>query len=375
VLFYFNSIDSISRSEENNHLLPAAVVVLDRIGRFNRAMGKSFVERATHFAIRSLRLLYFHSPVIAKVTLLIFYLFLFVVIQLIRFFDRFWLPIIIDGPAGYPFYLSTLAVVKNEAPYIAEWLEYHLLVGFEHFWLIDNDSDDNITNALQPYIAAGIVSFSAWGGMNQQRPAYNSMLPTVRASSYWVAIFDIDEFIVPLKARSIVETLRKLEGSPGVTINWVMYGANGKEKQETGLVIERFRSHTAWDFEKNRHTKTIVNPRMVERAHLHEHFYWYNLTSKNVIGKWNVDPMFDRKAVYKVLRMNHYWTKSVEEFRKKRARGAGNGLYEGKVEMYLAHLRGDVDSMRDVVVNDTAIDWAVPLVKANIAKRFPHSET
>jgi hypothetical protein len=85
--------------------------------------------------------------------------------------------------------------------------------------------------------------------------------------------------------------------------------------------------------------------------------------------------MFERKAVHKVLRMNHYWTKSYEEFRNKRARGAGNGMYEGKVDMYLAHLRADVDYIRDVVVNDTAIDWAILLVKANIAKRFAHSET
>ena len=33
-----------------------------------------------------------------------------------------------------PVYLSIVAISKNEAPYIKEWIEYHKLVGVERFY-------------------------------------------------------------------------------------------------------------------------------------------------------------------------------------------------------------------------------------------------
>lgn len=39
-------------------------------------------------------------------------------------------------------YLSIGAIFKDEAPYLAEWIEFHRLVGVEHFFLYDNLSTD-----------------------------------------------------------------------------------------------------------------------------------------------------------------------------------------------------------------------------------------
>ena len=48
--------------------------------------------------------------------------------------------------------LSIAAIMKNEKPYLKEWLEYHQLIGVEHFYLCDNDSNDGTEEYLQPYI-------------------------------------------------------------------------------------------------------------------------------------------------------------------------------------------------------------------------------
>jgi hypothetical protein len=40
--------------------------------------------------------------------------------------------------------------LKNEAPYLAEFVAYHLRVVVDHFWLLDNDSDDHPTEVLRP---------------------------------------------------------------------------------------------------------------------------------------------------------------------------------------------------------------------------------
>ena len=55
-------------------------------------------------------------------------------------------------------YLSVCAIYKNEARYLAEWLEFHLLAGVEHFFLYDNNSTDDHREVLAPYLRAGVVT-------------------------------------------------------------------------------------------------------------------------------------------------------------------------------------------------------------------------
>ena len=48
--------------------------------------------------------------------------------------------------------LAAVALVHNEAPYIAEWIDYHLLAGVDHFLIYDNDGNDNLKEILTHYI-------------------------------------------------------------------------------------------------------------------------------------------------------------------------------------------------------------------------------
>ncbi|ELV04510.1 glycosyltransferase family 92 protein [Brachyspira hampsonii] len=57
-------------------------------------------------------------------------------------------------------YISILATVKNEAPYIKEWIEYHRIIGAERFYIYDNESTDNLKEVLEPYIKEGIVIYN-----------------------------------------------------------------------------------------------------------------------------------------------------------------------------------------------------------------------
>ena len=41
------------------------------------------------------------------------------------------------------YYLSILAIFKNEAMNLKEWIEHYILNGVEHFYLINNGSTDN----------------------------------------------------------------------------------------------------------------------------------------------------------------------------------------------------------------------------------------
>ena len=41
------------------------------------------------------------------------------------------------------YYSSICAIFKDEARFLREWLEYHRLIGIEHFYLYNNFSTDD----------------------------------------------------------------------------------------------------------------------------------------------------------------------------------------------------------------------------------------
>ena len=58
--------------------------------------------------------------------------------------------------------LSLCLIFKNEAPFLKEWIDYHTIVGVDHFYLYNNNSDDNYKEVLEPYIRQGIVTLIEW---------------------------------------------------------------------------------------------------------------------------------------------------------------------------------------------------------------------
>jgi hypothetical protein len=274
------------------------------------------------------------------------------------------------GSLDLPFYLSIITVLKNEGPYLAEWIEYHLLVGVEKFELVLNNNEDNSSEVLQPYVSMGVVRLGVWNGTNLQEQICTNRIRRFDNESCWVAIIDADEFLVPRNENhSVPQALRSLESFPGVRVNWVMFGTNGKKFKEDGLVIERFSRHTAWGSPRNRQGKTIVNPRMVRSCIVHDHFFVkgrsVNVKGKPIIRRYEWTP-----AVHEILWINHYWTKSEEEFRAKRLRGSAHVQHPGLVRERMARFEKDIKDHPDVVANASGVEWAIPLVKENLAKRY-----
>ena len=58
--------------------------------------------------------------------------------------------------------LSICAIFKNEAKFLKEWIEYHRLVGVDHFYLYDNGSTDRFKEILNPYIKDKTVTLIYW---------------------------------------------------------------------------------------------------------------------------------------------------------------------------------------------------------------------
>ena len=95
--------------------------------------------------------------------------------------------------------ISICGIFKNEAPYLKEWIEYHLLIGIDHFYLYNNNSEDDYKSILQPYIKKGLITLTEWPDIPGQISAYKHWYENYRHETKWCTFLDLDEFLCPLK--------------------------------------------------------------------------------------------------------------------------------------------------------------------------------
>lgn len=254
-------------------------------------------------------------------------------------------------------YLAVCAMFRNEAPYLAEWIEFHRLVGVEHFFLYDNFSDDLSRAVLEPYVRAGVVTVAvcpiplAAGG---QAWVYVDGLERARRRARWLAYIDIDEFLFSPEHASLADVLPDYERHPGVVVNWQVYGSSRFDVRPPGLVIENFVARARTNWVRNRRVKSIVDPARAVRAR-GPHFFEYeqgalpateNHEPVRVVRSRastrrlrqvlrglplvETDPYAIHHSSVKGvsvqrLRINHYAVKSRQEFADKVARHAAPG--------------------------------------------------
>lgn len=215
--------------------------------------------------------------------------------------------------------LAVCAIVKDEAPYLREWIEFHRLQGVEHFYLIDNDSSDETPEILAAYEEIGIATWSRLPGARAQMPAYMMALVRYGLSTSWMAFIDADEFLFVPDGEPLPSVLDDYAAYGGVVVNWHMYGTSGHEQWAPGLVTERFTRRAADEYPPNVHVKSIVRPRRVLATlppDPHSFLYKPPYHAVNSRGQ-RVDGPFNDPPSWSVFRINHYWSKSVEEAERK----------------------------------------------------------
>ena len=192
--------------------------------------------------------------------------------------------------------LAVVAILKNETPYLKEWLDYHLLAGVDHFYLYDNDSTDNQAEIAAPYVEAGLVDYFPASGAVMKMPVYNDALKRFKFHCRYMAFIDADEFLFPKTNRSVVEVVDEIlsrdKNAAGLAINWQIFGSNGHENADYSRgVLERFTRRAPSDWTSkgygNAHVKIIVAPRKTDLinnphcARYFENLYPVNENEKN----------------------------------------------------------------------------------------------
>ncbi len=244
--------------------------------------------------------------------------------------------------------ISICAIFRNEASFLKEWIEYHKIVGVEHFYLYNNRSEDHYQEVLEPYLKAEEVTLIDWPysytGLEQwyriQAKSYMHCANRALGKTEWLAFIDLDEFIVPVEEESLKDLLDSYRSYGGLKVNWVLFGtSNLKTLDPSTPMISQLLMRAPYDLPRNKLIKTIarpeclkINPKLVcsEKFKKKRYKCWTDhapiFHKKTPPVNEDFKPELRRlttKHRCKRIRINHYWMRSEEWFLKKQ-RNSGN---------------------------------------------------
>ncbi|HZP88162.1 MAG TPA: glycosyltransferase family 2 protein, partial [Burkholderiales bacterium] len=210
-------------------------------------------------------------------------------------------------------FLSLLAPVRDEERYLVEFVNYYLIHGVDHFYFYDNESTVPVADVLNAYRDKCTILYAR--GEAVQGRAYAHFCRRFRQETKWVAVFDVDEFVLPHRHATLRDFLIDHDDCDGIGINWVMFGDGHHKVPPAGNVIENYLYREAKQhpciksvikadklvgFFDNPHVATLTDGSRYVDAHGHP-----------ITGACNENHTID------VIQLNHYFTKSAAEWTRK----------------------------------------------------------
>ncbi len=220
-------------------------------------------------------------------------------------------------------YLSLCLICKDENDYLAEWLDYHILMGVDRFYIYDNESRVSLRVTLRPYIEKGWAIVVDIAGKGVQLYAYDHCLQVFGAQTRWLGFIDTDEFLVPKTTLDLKDFLKAYEDQAGLAISSLFFGSGGHKTRPAGGQIFAYRRRTPANYSTNTLVKCIVQPAQVEAPNSpHDFLFRYQNGCVNE-GYLRVDDQRFPNKIEKI-QLNHYYCRSEEEIRQKLGRGRGD---------------------------------------------------
>lgn len=246
-------------------------------------------------------------------------------------------------------YLGICAIIKDEDPFLDEWIAYHMHLGVDAFHLYDNGSRIPLQQSLRKFDAlrskAAITIYSA-RGKRMQMLSYNNCCRRTKEQCRWIAFIDVDEYIVPGQHDSIPGMLKEFEPYAGLAMNWKSFGTGGHKLRPAGLQLENYTRALSDGHSLNTHVKSIVNPSNA-KVFLNPHICILYpgapiVTEKHIpiTHPRHSPPSWDKGQI------NHYVYRSKQDFFAKLQRPRADSLDKRRLPEDFVLPEGDVTDTR-----------------------------
>ena len=215
---------------------------------------------------------------------------------------------------------------KNENRYIKEWVEHYEKYGVDKIYLYDNNDieGERFEDKIKDYIDKGYVEVLNWRG---KLKAILQIMNNCYQNNYdkydWIIFFEIDEFINLHNYTNVKQFLyeEKFNNCQIINLNLVLHTDNNQLHYENKPLSERFP-------EIVNVSKAYFEVKSILRGHIPniriECIHEINKHYKNCDGYGNpskLDGAFAVEPDYTNYYIDHYYSKSTEEFIDKINRG------------------------------------------------------
>jgi len=244
--------------------------------------------------------------------------------------------------------VTAVSMMKDEGPYLIEWVAHHLAVGFTDLVVYTNDCSDGTDDMLIRLEELGLAHHRRNDipeGLKPQPSALNyAQAEPIVQQSDWVMVFDADEFLSIRYGDGTIDGLisaAKDRGANGIVVTWRIFGSGGVVEWSRAPVTEQYlmAAPTTWNkgwgvktlftFDADYWKLGIHRPKMKNR-HIDTPFpdtvHWLNGSGLPMEDyfKFRGWRSITRTVGYDWVQLNHYAVKSVDSYAIRKMRGNVN---------------------------------------------------
>lgn len=248
---------------------------------------------------------------------------------------------------------TLFTAVKNEAPFLLEWIAYHKVIGFDRIAIVSNPSSDMTNELLDALATAGEIIHSVTVAPEGVAPqAAAAAIANDRGfirKGDWAIWLDADEFLnIHVGDGFVADLVDFLGPREAIIIPWRIFGDGGNATFTGRFISDSFSLAAALEDEVNLKVKTFfrmsdavvgLSGHSVHRPLLSgilpiQSFAGCDgqeLRSSNRVHRKWVEGLDRSRASrippeeisYDVAQINHYCVRTPEHFALKRIRGRG----------------------------------------------------
>lgn len=282
--------------------------------------------------------------------------------------------------------ITAVTCVKNEGPFLLEWVAFNRVIGVTDFLFYSNDCSDATDRLLDALAKAGVVHHlpnPAEGRNYQMEALKDSRKQAVVTEADWLWIADVDEFLNIHGADHTIPGLIRECGDPhAISVNFQFFANAGVEGYEDRPVIEQFtRSHNPdiWCGEFAIEVKSLIRKDFpLQYYGAHRPFFnpkkvgkkrpkWTDGSGRPVPPKFLVAAnarrirKFPAAGSRRLATLNHYALRSLDSYLVKNDRGDVNREHRAFDDTYWRE-------RNDMAHEDRSILRYLPAVKKEMAR-------
>ncbi len=125
--------------------------------------------------------------------------------------------------------ILSVTSVRDEGPYLLEWIAHHKAAGVTDFLIYSNDCDDGTHAILEALAAAGEVTHvphvPTKGKSIQWQALRQAWKHPLRKQAEWILVSDVDEFLnIHLPGHTIPNLVNHIGDADAILLPWRLFG-------------------------------------------------------------------------------------------------------------------------------------------------------